>query len=98
MTCLEKRLSSQPWLTVSSRSSWHLARVATLRLAFWMQTMGTGLVAVRQHSLGCMWRLALGSCSAYGLLYVVAVRDDRLPGPLLRDSQIGEHGRSKIMM
>jgi len=45
-------------------------------LAFWMQTTGATLLTVRQCSLACMWMLAQGSRSAYGLLYFTAVRGD----------------------
>ena len=58
-------------------------------LAFWMQTTGAVLVAIKRLSLVRMWMLAQGSRSAHRLLYVAAVRDDRLPGPLLHDGQIG---------
>ena len=43
-------------------------------LAFWMQTIGTVLVAVRQRSVVRMWMLALSSLCAHGLLYVTAAR------------------------
>ena len=61
----------------------------------WMQTTGMVLVAVRLCSVMHMWTLAHSSRSAQGLLYVVAVRDDRLPGPLLYDGQIGELRRAR---
>jgi hypothetical protein len=54
-------------------SSWneHCQRSS---LTFWMQTTGATLLTVRQCSLACMWMLAQGSRSAYGLLYFTAVR------------------------
>lgn len=66
-----------------------------MRQAIWMQTTGTVLVAVRQHSVVRMWMLAQSSQGAYGLLYVPAVRDDRLPGPLLHDGHIGKLRRTR---
>jgi hypothetical protein len=60
-----------------------------------MQTTGTVLVAVRQRSVVRMWMLAQSSQSAHRLLYVAAVRDDRLPGPLLHDDQIGKLRRTR---
>ena len=59
-----------------------------------MQAIGTILVAVRQRSVVRMWMPALSSRSAHGLLCAAAVRDDRLPGPLLHDGQIGELRRT----
>src|SRR5215469_9444489 len=60
-----------------------------------MQTSGAALVAVRPRSVVRVWMLAQGSRSAHGLLYVAAVRDDRLPGPLFHDGQIGELRRTR---
>jgi len=42
-----------------------------------MQTSGTALLAVERCSLVRVWMAAQDSRSAYGLLYVAAVRDDR---------------------
>jgi hypothetical protein len=44
--------------------------------AFWMQTTGPALIAVRLCSPVRMWTLAQGSGCARGLLYLAAVRDD----------------------
>jgi hypothetical protein len=57
--------------------------------------MGTVLVAVRQRSVARMWMLALSSRSAHRLLYLAAVRDDRLSGPLRHNGQIGELRRTR---
>jgi hypothetical protein len=46
-------------------------------LAVWMQTSGTALLAVERCSLVRVWMAAQDSHSAYGLLYLAAVRDDR---------------------
>ena len=43
-------------------------------LAFWMQTIGTTLLAVKWRSLIDMWLPAQDSRSAHGLLYLAAVR------------------------
>lgn len=59
-----------------------------------MQTVGAAQLVVRRCSPACMWVAAQDSRSAHGLLYVAAVRHDRLPGPLLHDSQIGELRRA----
>jgi hypothetical protein len=48
-----------------------------MMLSIWMQTSGTALLAVERCSLVRVWMAAQDSRSAYGLLYVAAVRDDR---------------------
>ena len=45
-------------------------------LAFWMQTVGTTVNAVRQRSVTHVWVPAHDGCSAGGLLYLAAVWDD----------------------
>jgi hypothetical protein len=46
-------------------------------LAFWMQTTGAVLLAVKRRSPACVWMPAQDSRSAYRLLYLAAVRADR---------------------
>jgi hypothetical protein len=45
--------------------------------AFWMQTTGAALLAVKRCSLRRLWLPAQDGHSAYGLLYLAAVRNDR---------------------
>ena len=49
-------------------------------LAFWMQTMGMILVAIKRSSSVRMSMPARDGCSAHRLLYLAAVRDGRHKG------------------
>jgi hypothetical protein len=76
-----------------------MSAAAAMRLTHstgrWLGHTGHGPVTARQRSLARTWTLALSSHSTHGARYVAAVRTDRLPGPLLHDSQIGELRRAR---
>ena len=53
-----------------------MGRANGLGMTIWMQTTGATLLRVRRCSLARTWMLARSSRSAYGLLYLAAVRGD----------------------
>ncbi len=56
--------------------------------AFWTQTTDVALLAAKRCNLACA-DACPGSHCAHRLLYLAAVRGDRLPGPLFHNGQIG---------
>ena len=71
------RRNSAHWCAVGGNFE-HLwaAKSGQRRQTVWMQTSGTSLLAVDRCSLAHVWTFAQDSRSAYGLLYLAAVRDD----------------------